>query len=151
MDQEALLLEARREVIKALATNGVTGMTVDMIGDMAVTAVMKLRPDLPLLDDPLFARAADQNTPPPILTEAFNPDAYIILRSDTLTFDSPLGLFEARGFNQIDRAVCCMARIGKVIRHTLRGHLYLAMAANEDVRRPVYSFVVIGITKKGTP
>ena len=112
MDQEALLLEARREVIKALATNGVTGMTVDMIGDMAVTAVMKLRPDLPLLDDPLFERPADPNTPPPILAEAFNPDAYIILRSDTLTFDSPLGLFEVRGFNQIDRAVCCMARIG---------------------------------------
>lgn len=151
MDQEALLLEARREVIKAMATNGVTGMTVDMIGDMAVTAVMKLRPDLPLLNDPLFERPADPNTPPPILTEAFNPDAYIILRSDTLTFDSPLDLFETRGFNQLDREVCRIVRLGNIIRHTLRGHLYMAMAADGDVHRPVYSFVVIGITKKGTP
>jgi hypothetical protein len=124
-------------------------MTVDMIGDMAVTAVLKLRPDLPLLDDPLFERPADPNTPPPILTEAFNPDAYIILRSDTLTFDSPLNLFETRGFNQIDREVCRIVRLGSIIRHTLRGHLYMAMAADGDVHRPVYSFVVIGITKKG--
>lgn len=149
MDREALLLEARREIIKALSANSVTGMTIDMIGDMAVTAALKLNPDLPLVDDPLFVRPADPAVLPPIMTEAFNPDAYLILRSDILTFDSPSALFDAYNFNRIDREVCQMARLGGVIRHTFRGHLYLSAPADGDTRRPVYSFIVLGITKKG--
>jgi len=150
MEREALLLEARREVIKALATNGVTGMTVDMIGDMAVTVVRKLNPDLQLVDDPLFQRPADATKLPPIMTEAFNPDDYLILRSDTLIYNSPLELFEWNLFNDIEREVCRMARFGSVIRHTLRGHLYLS-ETNQDTRRANYLFVVLGIAKKGTP
>ena len=154
LDPKPLLLEARREVLKALSINGVTCMTLDMIADMAVTAVLKLNPDMPQVDDPLFQHSADPALPPLVMTKEFNPDDYLVLRSDRVELGSPLTMFEEPQFILIQNEISRLTRIGKAIRHTLRGHLYLA--APETVMevysiKPVFCFIAFGIAKKGNP
>ena len=146
----ALLLEARREALKALSINSVTGMTLDMLAEVAIVAVTKIYPELleKQVEDPLFQHSADPKLHPRIMTEQFNPDEYSVIRSDTLELDSPLELFEETRFWAVEQLVRGLVRFGKAIRHTVRGHLYLHRTELAGYK-PTFCFIVMAIAKKG--